>query len=102
MVEVNILYKKKETGREVGLVFAKARVKSDGDRIYSYDLGLKTILDLVATPEYNPSVGGVFITKQVMNPGQYDNYASVWAWVDSSTPESTVGSVWINLIALGQ
>ena len=101
MPEIRIVYSRKIPGKEVAEVWARVRIKSSGDRVYSYHLGLKTILDVVATPEY-PGTAGVFVTKYLANPGQYDNYASFWAWVATDTHESAEGSVWLNLLALGQ
>jgi len=101
MPEIQIVYSRKAPGKELIETWARVKVKSSGDRVYSWDLGMKTILDLVATPEY-PGTAGVFVTKYLVNPGQYDNYASFWVWTDTATLESTEGSVWLNIHAIGQ
>ncbi len=101
MPEIQIIYAKKIPGKEAAEVWARVKVKSSGDRVYSYHLGLKTILDIVATPQY-PGTAGVFPTIYLMNPGQYDNYASIWIWTATDTFESAEGSVWLNMHILGQ
>ncbi len=101
MPEIQIVFSRKIPGKELIETWARVRVKSSGDRVYSYHLGMKTILDLVATPEY-PGTAGVFVTKYLESPGQYDNYASFWVWTDTATHESTEGSVWLNIHAIGQ
>ena len=101
MPEVSIIWSRKVPGKELVETWARVRIASAGDRVYSYHLGMKTILDLVATPEY-PGTAGVFITKYLMNAGQYDNYASLWAWTATDAHESAIGSVWLNVHAIGQ
>lgn len=101
MPAVEIKWAHKIPGKEIAEVWGRVCITSAGERVYSYDIGLKTILDFVAMPEY-PGTAGVFLTKYLMNQGQPDNYASVWAWTDTSTAESTIGSVWCNFHALGQ
>lgn len=101
MVQVEIKWAHKIPGKEAAEVWARVRFESAGDRVYSYDLNLKTILDLVALPEY-PGTAGVFVTKYLMNQGQPDNYASLWSWTDTTTHESSIGSTWVNVHALGQ
>jgi len=101
ITEVQIDYVKKVPGKEVAEGWARVKVASAGDRIYSYHLGLKTLLNLVITPEY-PGTAGVFVTKYLMNKGRPNNYASVWVWTATDTKESSIGSVWLNVHFLGQ
>jgi len=101
MVQVEIKWARKIPGTEAAEVWARVRFNSAGDRLYSRDLGLKTILDLVVTPEY-PGTAGVFVTKYLENPGELDNYASLWSWTATDTAESAIGSTWVDIHALGQ
>ena len=87
---------RKWPGREVTEVWGEISVSS-GDIIHSYDIGLKSIINILFTPESNT---GVIVTKYIMNKGQNDNYASVWIWDDRSTPHT--GSLWLNFYAIGK
>jgi len=102
ITEVIIDYKRKHPGREGVDVWAHVKIASAGDRIYSYHLGGKSLLNIIVTPDYAPNVttGGVFVTKYMMNKGRPDIYASVWEWIDATTVESAIASVWINVHAL--
>ena len=102
ITEVVIKDVKKRPGREGVDVWAEVKVCSAGDRIYSYHLRGKSLLNIVLLPHYPPvaALGGVFVTKYMMNQGQPDNYASVWVWKTTSEHEDTLASVWLNVHAL--
>ena len=92
----------KRPGREGVDVWAEVQVRSTGDRIYSYHLRGKSLLCIELTPHYPPvaALGGVFVTKYMMNQGQPDNYCSVWVWKTTTEHEDTLDSVWLNVHAL--
>jgi len=87
---------RKWPGREVTEVWGEISLSS-GDVVHSYDLRLKSIVNLVLTPE---STSGVMVTVNIVNKGQNDNYASVWIWDDASTQHT--GSLWLNFYAIGK
>ena len=99
ITDVVIKNVRKRPGREGVDVWAEVQVCSAGDRIYSYHLKGKSLLNLVVTPHY-PGVAGVFVTKYMVDQGYPDNYASVWVWTDTTTFEALLDSVWLNVHAL--
>jgi len=101
MVEVDIKWSHKIPGKEVAEVWARVKFDATGDRVYSYDLELKTILDLVAMP-HHPGDEAVTVQKYLMNQGQPDNYASLWGYSDVGADTKYTGSMWANIHALGQ
>lgn len=107
MVEVIKRWARKWEGLEAGFIEGELRVKS-GDRVYSYDLGLKTIYNIVMTPDV-PQPFFVHVQKYLNHPGYTDNYASVWLLDANGSHISTQrqdlcpgGSVWLNFHAFGQ
>lgn len=76
------------------------------ERVYAYELGLKTLQVLLLTTEtgahtlYHPQ-------KYINTPGAYDNYASIDIFNDAGI-EITAGngpadgSVWLDFVALGE
>lgn len=79
-----------------------------GERVYAYELGLKTLQVLVLTPELPTNNGiGYIAQKYIFHKGQYDNYASIDIYDDASNwqPAGTAptdGSIWLDFIALGE
>ena len=98
--EVQIGYQRKHEGKEVGEVWARVKVACAGDRIYSHHLNLSTILNWQVTPDDEIGDVGYFVTTDLHDEGQHDNYGSVWAWTATDSAKS--GSIWVQVHALGQ
>lgn len=79
-----------------------------GERVWAYELGLKTLQVLVLTPELGFNDGlGYMAQKYVYHKGQYDNYASIDVYDDASEWQSAGvapvdGSVWLDFVAIGE
>lgn len=96
-------------GNEAVITIGEVLMSSQ-ERIYSYDLDLKTLKNIVFTPKsgkytIDPYSGqrdsaAMSVTKYIYNEGEPDNWATVHIW-DHDGAEHT-GSVWLNFWALGE
>ena len=87
-------------------VYGEMRIAAK-ERIYAYELGLKTLQVLLLTVETGAH-STYHAQKYVHNKGEYDNYASIDIFEANGTTEMTAGrgpsdgSIWLNFMALGE
>ena len=88
------------------IVYGEMKVAA-GERIWAYELGLKTLQVLDLTPEINRRGLGYMAQKYIHHKGQYDNYASIDVFSDAGTWQGAGtgpidGSIWLDFIAVGE
>lgn len=75
-----------------------------GSVVQARELGLKTIIELQLTCDTDDLTLFPCAAKWIYNPGQVDNYASIWLHdgVGTRYITSGIGSVWVNFHSYGQ
>jgi len=105
--EIQFEWRPKE-GVEAVMVWGEVLLRAQ-EVIRSQDLDLKTIKNIILTPEtgkytIDPHSGQrdtiPWVTKYIWKRGEPDNEATIYLWDDTSTEHT--GSCWLNFLALGE
>lgn len=78
-----------------------------GEVVFAKELGLNTIQTLDLTPETGDTTQGYMAHKYIHHKGEYDNYGSIEIFTDDGTRQTAGtgpadGSVWLDVVALGE
>lgn len=109
MPQVQVHFEHRDVGGNGIAVRVYGEIKmASRERIWAYELGLKTLQVLLLTPEVNFNDGiGYMAQKYIHHKGQYDNYASIGIFDDASEEQTAGvapidGSIWLDFEAIGE